>query len=685
MPKKRPAAIRPPAKSPEEQKKWSDLSLRKGNYWRVAGPVILLLLTLACYWKPMTSSDTSVLWDAADYHQPVQDYLSQELHEGRVPFWTPYPWAGYPFLADPQVGAWYPFNWPFFASGVTSQTLFTEHWLHALWACLGAYWLALRLVRNRPGAVLAGLCYGLSGFYVGNAAHTGVLQSAAWTPWLLLLFDRALESNAVRNTLLGGAAAGLMILAGHFQTSLYTFTALGLFALARIAQSPRSWTRIAAVAAAVPVIGTLVSAVATVPGLELTVYSVRSSLKAITRTDGELPLKALLTLIDANFYGGVISGQYRGPFDITQYYFYAGVLMIPLAVLGLRNRTLRWMVVPMIVMPVWYAMGQSAGLYLLVARLPGFSSLRVPVNIWFVPSLGLALLAGAGLEILDRTRPEKWLAAVILVIFSVDLFYCQSFANQIAYGRKSYEETYGNREENFRQAILPRLRPLTRFEEPELYLAAGPISHFFRTRTEVTNGYGPLRLTRYADYEQAIDSNPTLRAGLSVGLWVDERNGYVRGNPVVLPRAGFPRELIPVDSIEQSKQMLLRLDQTRDALAPVEVAMGIRQDGAGTAEVREFTPGHYRIHYRCSSRSVMRVSNAWFPGWRATAGGLSLEVFPVDHALLGVVVPAGEGDLDLDYHSRFFLVGAIVSLSALLACAGLWARSDHSGSIPHPE
>jgi len=635
-------------------------------------------MTLACYWVPMTSSQTSILWDAADYHRPVQDYLSQELHAGRIPFWTPYPWAGYPFLADPQVGAWCPLNWPFFLLGVAPRALVVEHWLAALQACLGAYFLTFRLVRHRPAAVLAGLCYGLSGFFVGNAAHTGVLQTVACMPWLLLLFDRALTSNALRNTVLGGLAAGLMILAGHFQTALYSFLALGLFAAARAFEQPwfsqplRSRARIFGIALAIPVIGTLISAIATAPGLELTAYSIRTALKAINRTEGELPLEALATLVYPNFFGGVISGRYRGPFDITQYYYYAGILMVPLAILGLRNRALRWTVLPLIVVPIWYAMGHSAGLFLLIVRLPGFSSVRAPVNVWFLPSLGLALLAAAGLKTLHEKWPVRWLPAMVLLILSADLFYFQSAVNRLAYGRASYQRTYGDREDRFRQGVTLHLPRLTRFEEPEMNIRFGPLSHFLDARTEVTNGYGPLRLARYTDYTDAMKENPRLRDGLNVIWWLDVKSDIIRSNPGLLPRANFPQELVPVQSAGESKQRLLKLDQTRQALVPAEVAVAA-QDGNGVAQVREYAPGHYRIHYRCASPSVLRVGNAYFPGWTAVAGGQAIEVFPVDHALMGVVVPAGEGDVDLDYHSRYFLPGALVSLITLLACLGILA------------
>ena len=78
---------------------------------------------------------------------------------GRLPFWTPYIWAGFPFLADPQLGAWYPLNWPFLAIGPSPRVFQAENLLHAWLACFGAYLLAKKLFRSRAGALFAGLAY----------------------------------------------------------------------------------------------------------------------------------------------------------------------------------------------------------------------------------------------------------------------------------------------------------------------------------------------------------------------------------------------------------------------------------------------------------------------------------------------------------------------------------------------
>jgi hypothetical protein len=648
--------------------------------WPVLGPLILLVMTLVCYWTPMTSNETSILWDAADQDQVLQNYLSHELHAGRIPFWSPYPWSGYPFLADPQVGAWYPLNWPFFLMGVSPHMLVVEHWLHAFLACFGAYFLAWRLLRNRPAAVLAGLCYGLSGFFTGHSSHTAMLQCAAWLPWLLLLLDLALESHPLRYTVLGGLAGGMLILAGHFQTILYSFLALGLFAVARVVFEPRRWFQILGIALAIPVIGTLLSAIGTGPGLELTLNSIRTALSAVTRHEGVIPVAALSTLVAPDFYG-VFSGNYHGPEDITQYYFYAGILLVPLAIFGLRDRRLRIAGLLLIVPTIWYAMGQSAGLYRLVALLPGFSSVRAPVNIWFVPSLGLALLAAAGLAALVHRWPIRWMPIAVLLFFCADLFYHQSAANPLAYSRQSYEELYGSKEELFQQAVANTLPPLTRFDGADALASFGPLAHYFSERTEVTYGYGPLEVSRYAGFVSAMRSNQDLRKDINVSRWLDRRSGNINVLDDPLPRANFPKELVRLGTDEQSKQRLATLDPARQALVPAGIEV-MAQDANGIADVREFTPGHYRIHYQCATQSLVRVGNAYFPGWTAhgwtaKSSAHNLPVLPVDYALIGVVAPAGEGDLVLDYHSTYFVASALVTLVSLFSCAGVLAFYHH--------
>ena len=190
-------------------------------------------MVLLFYAVPLLSENASIQWDAVDVHYSSQKYFSDNVRQGKLPLWTPYIYSGMPFLADPQVGAWYPLNWPFFVAGITPRSIEWELALHAFLACCGAWLLASELLEGSPLAILAGVFYGLSGFFAGHSSHVGMFQAAAWLPWLLWAFIRAIRGPAVKFGALAAAAGGAIVLAGHFQTALYSFFALGLLVAVR--------------------------------------------------------------------------------------------------------------------------------------------------------------------------------------------------------------------------------------------------------------------------------------------------------------------------------------------------------------------------------------------------------------------------------------------------------------------
>ncbi len=646
--------------------------------WKIASPIVLVAACLAFFWTPLTSPQTSILWDAADYYYVVQKYFSEEILAGRMPFWTPYIWSGYPFLADPQVGAWYPLNWPFFLLGVGPKTIFAENFLHSLGACFGAYFLALRLLRNRPAALFAGLCYGLSGYFVGHSSHTTMLQAAAWMPWLLLAFHYALHERKAKYIALAVLAAGILIVAGHFQTTLYSFLALGLFAIAQAIVQPPLAIRSLTLGLAIPAGGTILSAVHTLPGLELVANSIRSSLEAVTRTEGFLRPGSLVTLFYPDYYG-VLSSAYKGPADITQFYLYAGVLLVPLAVLGYRQRAVLWAGLLLTVVPVWYALGHPGGLYYLMARLPAFSSVRAPINVWFVPSLGLALLAASGFVWITEKARQPWLPIALLVFTAGDLWYFNSEKNPILYARTDYDTLYGAGENLFERAIGVSQQPLTRFTWPNRQKQFGGFSHPLEARVEATYGYGPLVLAAYEDFTTAAKTNPKLRNDLNVSRFMENRDGQLKlqSNPDALARVNFPKSVQRVANLDESRRLLTQLDPAEQAIIPA-TAPQFQQDAAATAKVLEHSPGRYRIRYRATTDSLLRIAVSYFPGWQARIDGRKLEVLRADHALMGVAVPAGEKELLLEYHSTYFPLGAAISLLGVAACAFVAFRQGTS-------
>ena len=160
------------------------------------------------------------------------------------------------------------------------------------------------------------------------------------------------------------------------------------------------------------------------PGLELVGQSVRTQLDVRDVDLGYFHPGALFTLIQPDHYG-LLSGRYTGPADQTQHYFYAGIALLPLAALGLRNGRVARMALFLGVPFVWYAAGPAAGLFDLVVRLPGFSGVELPMHGWFLPARGPAcatilFLHGNAENISTHIGSVFWLPARGFNVFMPD-------------------------------------------------------------------------------------------------------------------------------------------------------------------------------------------------------------------------------------------------------------------------
>jgi uncharacterized membrane protein YfhO len=105
---------------------------------------------------------------------------------------------------------------------------------------------------------------------------------------------------------------------------------------------------------------------------------------------------------------------------------------------------------------------------------------------------------------------------------------------------------------------------------------------------------------------------------------------------------------------------------------------GIVQSASATVAVEETGERRFRIHTETPSRSLLRTSIPWFPGWAARAGSTNLNVRPINHAILGIVVPPGSSEIDLEFNQPYLGLGALLSVLGLATGIGLMIKAGRS-------
>ena len=117
---------------------------------RDARAVLFLALWPLCYFWPVTIGRG--LWlgtDTLRTYLPLGVELSRSLAEGRLPIWTTGIYAGFPLLADGQIGALYPVNLVLYRLLPPFLALPYDTLIHLAWAACGIYALA-RAWRVQP-------------------------------------------------------------------------------------------------------------------------------------------------------------------------------------------------------------------------------------------------------------------------------------------------------------------------------------------------------------------------------------------------------------------------------------------------------------------------------------------------------------------------------------------------------
>lgn len=181
-----------------------------------------LLLTGNYYWGSGT--------DMLTLQFPVRHFAHSWMRAGIFPLWNPYIFDGLPFHTGPHP-LFYPMMW--LGTLVSTHTaLWLEILFHA-WLGVFAFSCLARFLRCSPvGSLLAGLSFGLGGFFVGHlyAGHMDLIEAYSYLPLVFLLQLGAVRWRGFGWTLLAGLGLAWVGLIGNYE-ALHWMVLLWLYPL----------------------------------------------------------------------------------------------------------------------------------------------------------------------------------------------------------------------------------------------------------------------------------------------------------------------------------------------------------------------------------------------------------------------------------------------------------------------
>ena len=113
------------------------------------------------------------------------------------------------------------------------------------------------------------------------------------------------------------------------------------------------------------------------------------------------------------------------------------------------------------------------------------------------------------------------------------------------------------------------------------------------------------------------------------------------------------------------------------AMVPVELQGG---DGGAEGGASGRRPDQQRLQVEAPFAGILVLAQSWDPGWRVEVDGQEREVLVVDHALMGVTLPAGQHEVVFRYLPPGFSGSLPVALAALGIIVALWKQARRSAA-----
>lgn len=425
--------------------------IKEHNVWLF---VALFAFTTLIYFSGQLFGNTFFWEDFLEYVYPVQTYAAYAASEGSIPFWNPYIFSGMPFIADIQVGFFYPFNrlLTFFLDSNGHLSVWGLQFIviiHFLIAQLSFFFLMRSKNVSQLGSAIGGIAYSFSMMMVFHVIHPMMIYHLAWFPLVFMLFIKALDKGDYRYGIGAGLILGTTMLAGHPQTTLYEAFFLGIYYLWHLGNNlkiiDKKKLTLSLISGAVTfIVAVGVFQIQFLTSRELADLSLRADISVEKSAKGSLEFKQITNFVNPHQFGKM-SGDQNVPntFTLTTsegvqadyfYYwetaFYFGTISLLLGIIGIlvtiKSKFTQFLLM-MIIFGLLYALGSNFFLHGLMDNLPFFGQFRIPSRMMLYVIFGTSILAGIGFDSLlaikyreiDKTIYISSGIVILLVLFSL--------------------------------------------------------------------------------------------------------------------------------------------------------------------------------------------------------------------------------------------------------------------------
>ncbi len=684
-----------------------------------AAAIMSALALLAALAIPILRGKVYLADDLGEFHLPLRAFYLQQLTRGEAFDWCPDLFCGFYLTGEGQIGGYHPLHLLLYSALPLWLAFDLECWLSYPALVFGMY-LLLRRWRLLPAAAMFGAtAFAFGGFNLLHFVHPNAIEIVAHLPWLLLAIDYLIRDQEPRSRRWAFIAIALLtgsqLLLGYPQYMLSSLLVQGGYALWIARSRAKSSLAIAGAIGEwllAVVIGFVIGAIQLAPTTEALQNSTRQSTGIEIAAQGSLHPLNLIQLIAPYLFATRVVGE-----NTHELGLYIGAVPLMLAMFWFASgapRRFRQVSIAasfVVAVSLIWAIGTFGPFGWLQAHIPLLNRFRFPCRAIVLVQFGIVVLAALGIDTLVRSQRNAsfpkalWLLSIAswimaglgallwspfastwpwIVAGPVILTGATFFLQQAVHGR---------------QWAIPALIALSAIDLGFYGLShsvAGNTASLetFIASTDVPPGNATnrvaaecFRISPPAPLESAMRvGDRILLAGWKLvdgyaGLEPERRLDYRSHEALRVAGAGWAADQqnhlwIPLSN-PQSRAWLVcsahesstpavdiaSIGITETALVDraVELPIGIR----GTAHICIDRPGFLLLDTDCESQQLLVINESFHSGWKAAVDDKTAEVLRADGDFIGIVVPAGNHRIALEFQPESLRLGRLITFLGL--------------------
>lgn len=676
------------------------------------------------YYKPPDVNITKLSYhlDVILEFYPLLEQVFKQIKSLQIPLWNPYICSGLPFVAEPQIGVFYPLNViifyflpPVFAFGYCAI-------IHVFLMGVFAYIFLMSLSISRMGSLTGALILMFNGTTVCSL-FPDMITVLCWLPLILYLYEKSLQKKERLYAYLGGLTMGAAFLTGELRIAAYIAIFLLLYSIFRIffceiSKEKKNLSFALFNAALIYFIGILTGGVLLLPLFELLPFS--SRLHMIEQAPNlYLNAKEVLT---AFVFPDTIN---ESEFSIMLYVGIPAVFLCLISFLKKNKNSLFFLSSAVI----FYLSSSKFIVDNLFSRVfPLFKMARFEQELMLpmisfcaanLAAIGFDTLFGGGLfkkaKILSSPRFNYLLRILTIVLILAGFF---------GVGRNKLAAFLGNARHCYFRTEATDF--LGRDKEPyRIMRMTSRIDHYhddiLPSNTQMVygiydaQGYASFLLQRYGEFMDIIEPGIYVNepgenfiSGLCYFKSLDSRlidlanikyilserrienEGFylvydkefkIYQNKNVLPRAFF----VPKARLIKDAKELLNFMQGKGFDPAKEVILedefSLRQENENLilpdtqVHIEKYEPGLVLVDISANQNGWLVLSDSHYPGWKAFVDNKVTQIYKADYIFRAVAVDKGKHRVMFVYSPVSFKIGLTITICTIIIVLVLVIKS----------